>query len=947
MKRSNLILVISYYFTCLFVANAQVPWSPFYSPPVSFNEIISSGTTTRAACNSLLNTVNVSGTANYDTKARHYIRFLPGTNISSLSTGSFHAHIEPAPFEVVSYHPNGFNNIPQYDKFELGIKLPQNLTDSINSFFGAVNTVSAGFSSQTTYTCKNGYGNVFDVNFINPYDPDQISIEATFSFPNKQDQTIYGFYYRDYSYSSGNAVPSYMNTDWVEDTTLQYHWRVRFAPKFVGTYHVSWVIKRNNQVILSDQIGQNFTTASSNSLGYLKLGTNKKFLVTQPNENDPQKTIIPVGVCAATVPRRGDKEFNQNDQPPTPDCYLQGCLLPNCFFPSRFYWYRENILRQMLANSGGNYVRIYNTVDCFASEWEKAGVYDASPVKPLAAGIQTASGYAKYKGVNRQAMLWEFDRVLDMAKEEGLYIQYVMEDHASNGFGGIMNADFAWTEHPYYKSVISSPNSSVIDQFFGDADAIKAYKKKLRYFFARCGYSTNLTSIEMINELHNFKKPQYVNLSSSLNDLPRNWLQTMTTYIKDSLKQKDQLLTVSYEWGEEIDEGNDIIGSINSFDFLSRHPYDLTKNFHYDGFFKTREFRLKFLKPCQPGELGYGADWGCVANKNFVTEFLGPKFHSMLWSTVFMGGLTSGLDNWTRGLFIDPVTDMYHVCGDGYRQHLKPVQSFLKDIDFDAANYVPRYFRSNDNLETFYMLNNNSVASDHAIGFVRNRTFWWRNFMIPNAPFYDDSLAIQFPNYYGTCSLSIDNPEVVASGVLGSVVLSELSPSTSLVVDWYDTFNDPPQLITSIPFQVNGQGIALITPPLFVSNSCFNQEYAFKIHPPGLQRQSNFSNQIDSLLILNSTTTVINNTKDPSRKFETDFSCKIFPNPGSGNYSIVMSDKDEFVLEIYNSFGSLIKEHLFSEIALKVNIEEASNGIYIFKIKGKGGTYVQKVVKSQ
>lgn len=456
----------------------------------------------------------------------------------------------------------------------------------------------------------------------------------------------------------------------------------------------------------------------------------------------------------------------------------------------------------------------------------------------------------------------------------------------------------------------------------------------------------------MINELHNFKKPQYVDLNSNLNDLPRNWLQTMTAYIKDSLNQTDHLLTVSYEWIDgSINVDNDIVGPINSIDFLSRHPYDLTKNFHYESFFKTSEFRNEFLKPCQPGELGYGANWGCVVNKNFVTEYMSPKFHSMIWSTAFMGGLTSGLDNWTGGIFIDPVTDMYHDCGDGYRQHFNPLKSFLSGIDFDAENYVPRYRRSNDSLEAFYLINDNGTASDGAIGFVRNRTFWWRNFMNPNAPFYDDSLTIQYPNYYSTCNLILDNAQVVASGVLGPIVLDEFFPNQSLVIDWYDTYNNPPQLISSTPFQVNNQGSAILATPMFIINQCHDQEYAFKIHPPGLQRQSNFSNQIDSMLILNSTTTLINKTKveskDPSRKFETDFSCKIFPNPGYGNYSIVMSVKGEYELEVFNAFGSLIKEQLFSELTLKVNIEEVNNGIYTFKIKGKNGCYIQKVVKTQ
>jgi hypothetical protein len=114
------------------------PFPAYTSPPINLSGTASSGNATIFYQNITLNPFGISNGANFEFKARHYIDFKPGSYASNLDigNGSVHAHIEPPPFEVVSYHMNGFNGIPIYDKFELGIKLPEDLTNNINSFFG-------------------------------------------------------------------------------------------------------------------------------------------------------------------------------------------------------------------------------------------------------------------------------------------------------------------------------------------------------------------------------------------------------------------------------------------------------------------------------------------------------------------------------------------------------------------------------------------------------------------------------------------------------------------------------------------------------------------------------------------------------------------------------------------------------------------------------------------
>lgn len=808
---------------------------PNNCPPVIYSGTFSSGTYTNAACNAELNPLSINGAANYDIKARNYIHVPAGnyTLVSGLSTGSFHAHIEPAPFEVVSYHPNGFNIIPQYDKFELGIKLPQNLTDSINSFFGDRNLVGTSLNSQTIHiNPKNGYGNVFDSTFLNPYDPEKISVEATFSFPGKLDQVVYGFYYRKYNYNfiSGNAV-NYPNMNWVEDTALEYHWRVRFTPKFVGQYKVTWKIKTNNgnTIAYEDDGGQSFSTIASVNRGFIRLDSNKVFMVTQPDENGPQKSIIPIGMV---VPFPAEGLPGNSDGVPINECPSWGCNSRwgadsnnynpyNYSYPSRFFKHREQI-RKKLALNGANIVRVFSGPDSYDIEWENKGIYDADRFKPLGdfVGYAYPGGDNKYyKGNNRQAILWELDSLIEMARVSDMYVQWVTDDANQNGF--VPHYNFPITKNPYYGVITTA------QQFFTSPIAKKLYKNRLRYMIARYGYSTNLACFELLNEAHNLDPviPQ----GSTVNELVKPWLEEMLTYIKGpypALNHNDHLFTVSFE---PLPTSN-LIGTTLGLDFVSEHPYayDNAANTYSDLASQTQITSfLSGFKPCQAGETGIRASWSCWQNP--LPEAMAPSFHSLLWASTFIRGLTSGLNNWSSTL---ENTVNIHPCGDIVTNHFKPLQAFINDREYARGKYAPRYASPNLRFEAFYMVNNFGVASDRAIGYVRNKSFWWSNFMNQdNGIYYDPNLTMP----PGCTPIPVPLP--MSSGFYTTVAIDGFQSGSLFMVDWYDTYSDPPILISSALGVTTFSGEAIIYPPLF-GGSCTEQEFAFKIHPPGQQRSS-------------------------------------------------------------------------------------------------------------
>ena len=96
----------------------------------------------------------------------------------------------------------------------------------------------------------------FNVNaeFINPFDPEEIDIIATFTSPQGKTWTIHGFY----CYSFGTL------------------WKVRFSPEEAGRWNYSISIRDKNGVGISSI--QSFVAIGSAKKGPLRIAGNKRYL---------------------------------------------------------------------------------------------------------------------------------------------------------------------------------------------------------------------------------------------------------------------------------------------------------------------------------------------------------------------------------------------------------------------------------------------------------------------------------------------------------------------------------------------------------------------------------------------------------------------------------------------------------------------------------------------
>ena len=379
------------------------------------NVTVNSGTRLYSHYNSIVSpsdgsTVLMTGTSQVDYKAGTKINLKSGFRAGAYTGGGkFKAYLQ-TDFEVTTLVPSS-GNVGKLEKFEVGLKLPSTILNQIT----------------------NGT--------INPYDPEQISVEATFTSPTGVNKLIYGFYYKDYTYATNGSG---VLTDWIEQAT-NYAWRVRFAPDELGTWTYS--IKVVSPLFATmDVSGKTFICDPSGNKGYLQRGNDNYHLRYSENH----ETFFAIGQDIAWPVNKTN--------PPEPETQT---------FKNR----RDHI--QNLADNSGNYFRVVLAPWGEAVEWSVLGNY-----------------------TNRQRYHWELDKIFEVAHSNNQYIHLCMEMHTAYSTGSNHNED--WTVNVYRQPPVGITSPM---EFFSNVNAKKYYKRRIRYMMARWGYSTNLAVWELFSEV--------------------------------------------------------------------------------------------------------------------------------------------------------------------------------------------------------------------------------------------------------------------------------------------------------------------------------------------------------------------------------------------------------------------------------------------------------------
>ncbi|NQU41782.1 DUF5060 domain-containing protein [bacterium] len=309
--------------------------------------------------------------------------------------------------------------------------------------------------------------------YDNPFDPDEIRIDALFTEPSGLTRTVPGFYYQGFE---RRRLPDL--TEQCE-AVGRARWKVRFTPTTSGHHTAVLMLRDASGDTFETQI--KFDVEDAPFHGFLQI-----------DQDDPTylsftsgEFYLPLGLIVrspADDRRQYDYEFE--------DRAAQGTYAYDTYF-------------QGMADAGINFSRVWMAAWWTALEW--------------------SHGYRRdYPGLGRYNQLnaWRMDYVLDLAEELGIYVDITLHNHGQ--FRG-SNFDSEWYDNAYY-----SGQGGVVDraeEFWTDPVARSYVRKRLRYLAARWGSSPAVAWWEMCNEVDLVSEYESTRI--------RDWHREMARYLKE------------------------------------------------------------------------------------------------------------------------------------------------------------------------------------------------------------------------------------------------------------------------------------------------------------------------------------------------------------------------------------------------------------------------------
>lgn len=354
-----------------------------------------------------------------------------------------------------------------------------------------------------------------------------------------------------------------------------------------------------------------------------------------------------------------------------------------------------------LAATGGNTIRVVNVPWSYELEWDTVGVY-------------------------RMERAWELDQLFQVCEETGVKMIFCLE-HGTYGIPAGYEENLDWRKHPYNRFI---PGVDMPDDWLTNSEAINQYKKKLRYFIARWGYSTGLGVLQFISEMDLWALR---NGNTNKLDLDGNieaqkkfneWHFQMAMYVKNITPWR-KILTSSSYGGPPRDYASNVF-SLDPIDvvvpkhcyFTERHDnLRRWKEIHSYSRFERGVEDLFPDKPIVIDEMGFGM---LVGDPNDIDACNDVTFHNAIWATSFMGTAGCGLYwwQWNRS---------------DYREANFPaLAAFFKNVDFEkfhflnAGHWEDAGKPSKVSIETFYAASDDELHS-HIMGWVHNASYWWGN----------------------------------------------------------------------------------------------------------------------------------------------------------------------------------------------------------------------------
>ena len=325
--------------------------------------------------------------------------------------------------------------------------------------------------------------------------------------------------------------------------------------------------------------------------------------------------------------------------------------------------------------------------------------YDVYFPKMAAAGMNFARVWLTYLGHGvqgteggilgfdfRQDKAYRFDLILEMAENYGIYLQVpFMAVHYMNYESPNHDEEFrSWDSSPY--NVQNGGYLTKPEQFWTDARAKEDTKKLYRYYVARWGYSRNIQSWEIMNEIgHAAMNEDGTDYDEQV---AKAWAQEIGGYMH-AIDPYDHLVSVSSAL-LFIDQ----VFSAEAIDFASIHSYVWGSAYATSAADVARNVWETFKKPVLIGETGAS---GMSGELNYLTDPEGLLMRQMAFTAPMGGGATGGMMFWWT-----------QVNQHDYYSNLTPAIEYFKLLpaDFvkmDLLDYSDYTVRHESQMLTGYM----------------------------------------------------------------------------------------------------------------------------------------------------------------------------------------------------------------------------------------------------
>jgi hypothetical protein len=609
---------------------------------------------------------------------------------------------------------NGQPQVGKWEKLELGINISNEVATKIRHFVSNSNEKEK----------------------LNPFDPNQVSVEATFQNGTNssiKEHKIFGFYYGEYSRKqNGTGIDDWQ---WIVERN-DYVLRVRFAPDALGPWvcSIKLILNKTETVDLGKI---NFVCTANQSKGPIALtGTNdarNRYLkYTESNE-----MFFPVGMNLV---------WSKLDE----------------LRPSDYTVYTKWF--DQLSKAKANFVQLSMLPFTNGIEQEVLNNYSA-----------------------RMTHAWELDQLMLIAEKNGIYVNLLtlIHDEFITGEGWIHKNNH-WTNN-IYNTVRNKGKTTAVNpiDFFAEQECKTEFKKRLRYILSRYGYSTNIPIIELLSEVDN-AIPKYRDKTEEgekVRKIFKDWFIEMKNYIKNDLGYSEKLVSASYTQGAH---NKDIENHVyTDSDVILMHLYGSDNYTNFKGRFIDNIVRYKAYAKTSNAPIIFdemGADF--FPSLDQCSDI---TFHNSLWATALMGSFGTGQSWWWDNALLS----------NGFEKNLAGIAKFLEDEnfsvrEFECAGSVDNgsKFKNKSKFETYYL---KAKDGTKLVGWLHNISFYWANLKDVNpciAKLIEDNSGVSIDKADNTPyrkQYEKGKAKGAPQSKTGYKLQLKLNPETEYIIKWYNT----------------------------------------------------------------------------------------------------------------------------------------------------------------